>query len=47
MTIEEYKEKFIELFRQMEAEHGPALSVEIIKEEMTPILTWGVVKITF
>lgn len=29
MTIQEYKKKFIELFEQMEQEHGPCSSVVI------------------
>lgn len=38
MTIEEYKKKFLDLFKQLEKEHGPVRDVEIWK---------GVIKITF
>ena len=47
MTIEEYKKKFLELFKQLEAEHGPVRDVEIWKEEIGPKLTKGEIKIIF
>lgn len=48
MTIEEYKEKFLELFKQLENEHGRVFSVEIWKEEIRgPEFTMGQIKITF
>ena len=47
MTIEEYKQKFIELFKQMEEEHGPVRNVEIWKEEIAPYLTRGEIKVIF
>ena len=47
MTIEEYKKKFLELFMQLEGEHGPVRDVEIWKEEIGPNLTTGEIKITF
>lgn len=47
MTIEEYKKKFLELFKQLEEEHGPVRDVEIWKEEICPNFTRGEIKITF
>jgi hypothetical protein len=47
MNIEEYKKKFLELFKQLEDEHGPIREVEIWKEEIAPNLTRGEIKITF
>lgn len=47
MTIEEYKGKFLELFKQLEAEHGRVRLVEIEKEEISPITTMTVIKIMF
>lgn len=47
MTIDEYKEKFLELFKQLEAEHGQVQSVEIEKIELSPMLTRGEIRITF
>ncbi len=47
MTIEEYKKKFLELFEQLEAEHGQVQSVEIEKIELSPMLTRGEIRITF
>lgn len=47
MTIEEYKKKFIELFKQLEKEHGRIRAVEIWKEEIGPKFTRGEIKITF
>lgn len=47
MTIEEYKKKFLELFKQLEEEHGPVRDVEIWKEEIGPCLTRGEIKIIF
>lgn len=47
MTIEEYKKKFIELFKQLEDEHGPTRGVEIWKEEIAQKFTRGEIKITF
>lgn len=42
MTIEEYKQKFLELFKQLEEEHGPVRDVEIWKE-----FTKGEIKVIF
>lgn len=47
MTIEEYKKKFLYLFKQLEEEHGPVRDVEIWKEEIGPKFTKGEIKITF
>ncbi len=47
MTIEEYKKKFLELFKQMEEEHGPVRGVEIWKEEIGPNFTKGEIKVIF
>lgn len=47
MTIEEYKKKFLELFKQLEEEHGSIREVEIWKEEICPNLTRGDIKIVF
>lgn len=47
MTIEEYKQKFLELFKQLEEEHGPVRNVEIWKEEITSYLTRGEIKVIF
>ena len=47
MTIEEYKQKFLEMFKQLEEEHGPVRDVEICKEEISPNFTKGEIKIIF
>lgn len=47
MTIEEYKEKFLDLFKQMEKEHGSIREVEIWKEEIGQNFTRGEIKIIF
>lgn len=47
MTIEEYKQKFLELFKQLEEEHGSIREVEIWKEEICPNITRGEIKIIF
>lgn len=47
MTINEYKGKFLELFKQLEEEHGPVRDVEILKEEIAPNITRDEIKITF
>lgn len=47
MTIEEYKQKFLELFKQLEEEHGSIREVEIWKEEIGPNITRSEIKIIF
>ncbi len=47
MTIEEYKKKFLELYMQLEDEHGPVREIEIWKEEISPIVSRGQIKIVF
>lgn len=50
MTIKEYQAKFVELFNQLQNEHGEVESVEIVRKTFSIMGVQGyepIIKITF